>query len=214
MDVLILAAGLGTRMEDLTKDLPKSLLPVKGKPLIDYAFDLIKPLQIENIFVNTHYQANLIQLHIKKNYENIRISLEPEILGTGGGIKKIHQNDLLVLNTDNLWQAQFAQEIKRAWEFFRNNKNIDNLLLTKSNSDFHDLEILPDQSIQFPSSKCNAQFQGCHFIRQGVLQDYPEIFNIPSYWNKCSEEKKLFSFLTTTENTHIGTRDLYLKYSN
>ena len=214
MDVLILAAGLGKRMEDLTKDLPKPLLPVKGKPLIDYAFELIKPLQIENTFVNTHYHADLIQSHIKKNYENIRISLEPEILGTGGGIKKIHQNDLLVLNTDNLWQAQFGQEINRAWEFFQNNKNIDNLLLTKSNSHFHDLEILPDQSIQFPSNKCNAQFQGCHFIRQGVLKNYPDKFNIPSYWYKCSKENKLFSFMTTTENTHIGTKDLYLKYSN
>ena len=214
MDVLILAAGLGTRMEDLTKDLPKPLLPVKGKLLIDYAFDLIKPLQMENIYVNTHYHADLVQSHINKNYENIKISFELEILGTGGGIKKIHQNDLLVLNTDNLWQQQFAQEIKSAWDFFQNNKNIDNLLLTKTNSDFHDLEILHDQSIQFPSSQCNAQFQGCHFIRQGVLQDYPEIFNIPSYWNKCSEEKKLFSFLTITENTHIGTKDLYLKYSN
>ena len=184
MDVLILAAGLGTRMEDLTKDLPKPLLPVKGKPLIDYAFDLIKPLQTENIYVNTHYHADLVQSHISKNFENINISFEPEILGTGGGIKKIHQNDLLVLNTDNLWQQQFAQEIKSAWDFFQNNKNIDNLLLTKTKSDFHDLEILHDQSIQFPSSQCNAQFQGCHFIRQGVLQDYPEIFNIPSYWNK------------------------------
>ena len=48
MDVLILAAGLGTRMEDLTKDLPKPLLPVKGKPLIDYAFDLIKSVQKES----------------------------------------------------------------------------------------------------------------------------------------------------------------------
>ena len=93
MDVLILAAGLGTRMEDLTKDLPKPLLPVKGKPLIDYAFELIKSLQIENTFVNTHYHSDNIQSHIKKNYENIRISLEPEILGTGGGIKKIQQND-------------------------------------------------------------------------------------------------------------------------
>ena len=214
MDVLILAAGLGTRMEDLTKDLPKPLLPVKGKPLIDYAFELIKPLQIENTFVNTHYHADLIQSHIKKYYENIRISLEPKILGTGGGIKKIHQNDLLVLNTDNLWQEQFVQEIKSAWDHFQNNQNIDNLLLTKTMSVSHDLEILPDQSIQFPSIQYNAQFQGCHFIRQGVLEDYPDIFNIPSYWNKCSEEKKLFSFLTTIENTHIGTKDLYLKYSN
>ena len=214
MDVLILAAGLGTRMQDLTKDLPKPLLSVKGKPLIDYAFDLIKPLQTKNIYVNTHYHADLVQSHINKNYENIKISFELEILGTGGGIKKIHQNDLLVLNTDNLWQQQFAQEIKSAWDFFQNNKNIDNLLLTKKNSDFHDLEILPDQSIQFPSRQCNAQFQGCHFIRQGVLQDYPKIFNIPSYWNKCSEAKTLFSFLTTSENTHIGTKDLYLKSSN
>ena len=214
MDVLILAAGLGSRMEDLTKDLPKPLLPVKGKLLIDYAFDLIKPLKIENIFVNTHYHADLIQSHINKNYENIKISLEPEILGTGGGIKKIHQNDLLVLNTDNLWQQHFAQEIKSAWDHFLNNQNIDNLLLTKTKSDFHDLEILPDQSIHFPSNQCNAQFQGCHFIRKGVLEDYPDIFNIPSYWNKCSEEKKLFSFSTTTVNTHIGTKDLYLKYSN
>ena len=214
MDVLILAAGLGTRMGDLTKDLPKPLLPVKGKPLIDYALNLIEPLQTKNIFVNTHYHADLIQLHISKNYENIKISFEPEILGTGGGIKKIHQNDLLVLNTDNLWQAQFAQEIKSAWDHFQNNLNIDNLLLTRSKSDFHDLEILPNQSIQFPSNQCNAQFQGCHFIRQGVLENYPDKFNIPSYWNNCSKENKLFSFMTTIENTHIGTKDLYLKYSN
>ncbi len=214
MDVLILAAGLGTRMGDLTKDLPKPLLPVKGKPLIDYAFNLIEPLQTKNIFVNTHYHADLIQLHISKNYENIKISFEPEILGTGGGIKKIHQNDLLVLNTDNLWQAQFAQEIKSAWDHFQNNLNIDNLLLTRSKSDFYDLEILPNQSIQFPSNQCNAQFQGCHFIRQGVLENYPDKFNIPSYWNNCSKENKLFSFMTTIENTHIGTKDLYLKYSN
>ena len=52
------------------------------------------------------------------------------------------------------------------------------------------------------------------FIRQGVLENYPDKFNIPSYWNNCSKENKLFSFMTTIENTHIGTKDLYLKYSN
>ncbi|MDA1350471.1 MAG: sugar phosphate nucleotidyltransferase [Proteobacteria bacterium] len=212
MDVLILAAGLGTRMEELTQDLPKPLLLVQGKPLLEYALNLIQHLPTNKIFVNTHYHAKLINSYIKKNYKNIHISWEPEILGTGGGIKKIHQNDLLVLNTDNVWLPQFAQEIELAWHHFQNNQNIDNLLLTKSTSKSFDLEIQPDESIQFPSNACNAHFQGCHFIRQGVLRDYPEKFNIPLYWEKCSKEKKLFSFLTTTENTHIGTKDLYLKY--
>ena len=212
MDVLILAAGLGTRMEELTQDLPKPLLPVQGKPLLEYAFNLVQPLKPNQIYVNTHYHAKLIDSYIKKNYKNIHISWEPEILGTGGGIKKIHQNDLLVLNTDNVWLPQFAQEIELAWHHFQNNQNIDNLLLTKSTSKSFDLEIQPDESIQFPSNACNAHFQGCHFIRQGVLRDYPEKFNIPLYWEKCSKEKKLFSFLTTTENPHIGTKDLYLKY--
>ena len=214
MDVLILAAGLGTRMEELTQDLPKPLLPVQGKPLLEYAFNLIQPLKPNQIYVNTHYHAKLIDSYIKKNYENIHVSWEPEILGTGGGIKKIHQNDLLVLNTDNIWTSQFTQEIESAWQYFQNHQHIDNLLLTRRTSKSFDLEILPDESIQFPSNTCNAQFQGCHFIRQGVLREYPEKFNIPAYWKKCSMEKKLFSFTTTAENTHIGTKDLYLKYTN
>lgn len=214
MDVLILAAGLGTRMEELTQDLPKPLLPVQGKPLLEYAFNLIQPLKPNQIYVNTHYHAKLIDSYIKKNYENIHVSWEPEILGTGGGIKKIHQNDLLVLNTDNIWTSQFTQEIELAWQYFQNHQHIDNLLLTRRTSKSFDLEILPDESIQFPSKACNAQFQGCHFIRQGVLREYPEKFNIPAYWKKCSMEKKLFSFTTTAENTHIGTKDLYLKYTN
>jgi N-acetyl-alpha-D-muramate 1-phosphate uridylyltransferase len=214
MDVLILAAGLGTRMEELTQDLPKPLLPVQGKPLLEYAFNLVQPLKPNQIYVNTHYHAKLIDTYIKKNYENIHVSWEPEILGTGGGIKKIHQNDLLVLNTDNVWTSQFTHEIELAWQYFQNHQYIDNLLLTKRTSKSFDLEILPDESIQFPSNTCNAQFQGCYFIRQGVLREYPEKFNIPTYWKKCSMEKKLFSFTTTAENTHIGTKDLYLKYTN
>jgi N-acetyl-alpha-D-muramate 1-phosphate uridylyltransferase len=189
-------------------------LPVQGKPLLEYAFNLVQPLKPNQIYVNTHYHAKLIDTYIKKNYENIHVSWEPEILGTGGGIKKIHQNDLLVLNTDNVWTSQFTHEIELAWQYFQNHQYIDNLLLTKRTSKSFDLEILPDESIQFPSNTCNAQFQGCHFIRQGVLREYPEKFNIPTYWKKCSMEKKLFSFTTTAENTHIGTKDLYLKYTN
>ena len=63
MDVLILAAGLGTRMGDLTKDLPKPLLPVKGKPLIDYAFNLIEPCR-RKIFLSIRITMQILFNHI------------------------------------------------------------------------------------------------------------------------------------------------------
>ena len=61
MDALILAAGFGSRMGDLTEKIPKPLLNVNQKPLITYALELIESLSLDNIYVNTHYQANILQ---------------------------------------------------------------------------------------------------------------------------------------------------------
>ena len=63
MDALILAAGLGSRMEDLTKEIPKPLLEIKDKPLISYALDITSKIQFENIYVNTHYQAEKLKIY-------------------------------------------------------------------------------------------------------------------------------------------------------
>ena len=112
MDALILAAGFGSRMGDLTEKIPKPLLNVNQKPLITYALELIESLSLDNIYVNTHYQANILQKFLKQNYPHIKISHEVNILGTGGGIKKIQNQDILILNTDNLWQPEFNKEIK------------------------------------------------------------------------------------------------------
>ena len=125
MNILVLAAGYGNRMDDLTKNIPKPMLKINQKMLIDYAIEIAQKISHQRIFVNTHYQNQILESYIKENYIDIFISHEPNILGTGGAIKKIQNDDLLVLNTDNLWQETFVNEIKESINFFNEHPNLD-----------------------------------------------------------------------------------------
>lgn len=109
MKALILAAGLGTRLRPMTEKTPKALLLVDGRPLIYYALKLLQKHGVHDVVVNLHHLGDLIQKEIGDGGKfgmTIRYSWEPEILGTGGGIKKAAQlldgNDFLVLNSDVL----------------------------------------------------------------------------------------------------------------
>ena len=211
MNILVLAAGYGNRMDDLTKNIPKPMLKKNQKMLIDYAIEIAKKISHQRIFVNTHYQNQILESYIKENYLDIFISHEPKILGTGGAIKKIQNDDLLILNTDNLWQETFVNEIKESINFFNENKNVENLLLVNSNSKIFDLEIKNENLINFPSINHNTQFQGCHLIRNKSLNHYPDVFNIQDYWINSSIEGKLYGYETVSINPHVGTKELYLK---
>ena len=109
MKAFILAAGLGTRLKDLTKDLPKPLLKVKGKSLIEWNILKLKRAGFEHIIINTHYLGDLIEDHIGNGEKfNLKISYsrEEEILGTGGALIKakdlIGRDTFLILSGD-LW---------------------------------------------------------------------------------------------------------------
>lgn len=109
MNAFILAAGLGTRLKDLTKDLPKPLLKVKGKSLIEWNILKLKRAGFEHIIINTHYLGDLIEDHIGNGEKfNLKISYsrEEEILGTGGALIKakdlIGRDTFLILSGD-LW---------------------------------------------------------------------------------------------------------------
>ena len=212
MDALILAAGYGMRMDNLTKDIPKPLLKIKNKTLISYAVDLIKNMSFDKIYINTHYKHNLLERFVSENYPDISISYEETILGTGGGIKKIQKNDIVILNTDNLWDQSFENELEGSIKFFEENKNFDNVLLINSKNYNFDLEVNNDGLINFPSKIYNTSFQGCHIIRKNSLHPYPEIFNIQDFWKDCSLNEKIYGYETTVTNAHVGTKDEYLKY--
>jgi len=212
MDALILAAGYGMRMENLTKDTPKPLLKIKNKTLISYAIDLIKNMSFDKIYINTHYKHNMLERFVSENYPDISISYEETILGTGGGIKNIQKNDIVILNTDNLWDQSFENELEKSIKFFDENKSFDSVLLINSKNNNFDLEVNNEGLINFPSKLYNTSFQGCHIIRKNSLHPYPEIFKIQDFWKDCSLNEKIYGYETTVINAHVGTKDEYLKY--
>lgn len=107
MKAMILAAGFGKRLGHLTQSTPKPLIKVKGQPLIKYHLSKLLAANYSQIVINTHYLSDEIINYVENEFNNdprITFSIEKEILGTGGGIKKaLHHfgnDDFLVLNSD------------------------------------------------------------------------------------------------------------------
>ncbi len=86
---MVLAAGLGTRLRPLTDRLPKPMVAVAGRPMIDTVLDRLAAVGVGEAVVNTHHLAEIIESHLAKRREpRIVFSRENEILETGGGIRK------------------------------------------------------------------------------------------------------------------------------
>jgi NDP-sugar pyrophosphorylase family protein len=119
MKAFILAAGLGTRLRSLGLDLPKVMVPVGGKPLLEHHLDLFRRQGIRELIINLHYLPEKITGHFgdgSKFGVKITYSPEPELLGTAGAVKKMERELLeetfLVFYGDNLVRVEFAPLIE------------------------------------------------------------------------------------------------------
>ncbi len=128
---MVLAAGLGTRMQPLTKTRPKPLIPLAGKTLIDRVLDHLDSARANKIVVNTHYKADILKQHLV-NRSGVVLSQEPELLETGGGVKnalpQIGSEPFFVVNSDAVWldgPTRTLQRMACAW----NHEKMDALLL-------------------------------------------------------------------------------------
>lgn len=91
MKAMVLAAGLGTRFRPVTDSLPKPLVPLCNRPLVAWAIDSLVSAGVGEVVVNLHHHPELLRRWLDAEYSgrcDIRYSLEPEILGTGGGLRK------------------------------------------------------------------------------------------------------------------------------
>jgi mannose-1-phosphate guanylyltransferase len=119
MKVLLLAAGLGTRLKPLTDNCPKCLLEVKGKPILGIWIDYLSEIGVKTILINTHYLANKVENYINthKYQSNIELIYEKNILGTAGtlinNLDKFSDEDLLLIHADNYSEADIIELVEK-----------------------------------------------------------------------------------------------------
>jgi MurNAc alpha-1-phosphate uridylyltransferase len=121
---IVLAAGLGTRMREHSNEIPKPLVKVSGKALIDYALDRLTDVGVEQAVVNVHYMADALETHLaKRTKPRVIISDErKELMGTGGGVVKalarLGDQPFFYMNSDTLWIDGVKPNLVRLAEIF------------------------------------------------------------------------------------------------
>lgn len=126
---MLFSAGYGTRMGALTEKLPKPLIRVGGRTLLDYTLGLAEAITPRRIVANAHYHHTQISRHLSKT--DVKVSLElPDILETGGGLRQalplLGSGTVFTANTDAIWRGENPFVLaKNAWD----PKNMDALLV-------------------------------------------------------------------------------------
>jgi N-acetyl-alpha-D-muramate 1-phosphate uridylyltransferase len=131
---MVLAAGLGQRMLPITRTVPKPLVKVGGKALIDYSLDRLAEAGIETAIVNVHHLPDCLESHLRgRSKPAVVISDERDVLlETGGGIKRalplLGDAPFLTLNSDTLWIEGPTPNLTRLIESW-NPERMDILML-------------------------------------------------------------------------------------
>jgi D-glycero-alpha-D-manno-heptose 1-phosphate guanylyltransferase len=114
-EAIILAGGLGTRLQPVISDVPKCMAPVAGKSFLHYVIQFLQNSGVEHFVMSVGYLHEMIEEYLSKNYAHLyyTISLENEPLGTGGAIKlaldKCLDKNVLTCNGDTLYKIDISE---------------------------------------------------------------------------------------------------------
>lgn len=131
---MILAAGMGTRMRPLTDTLPKPLVPVAGKALIDHVLDTLDNAGVETVVVNVHYRADQLESHLlgRASPQIVLSDERDNLLDSGGGIVKalpqLGNEPFYLMNADTIWTESVTPNLARMASVF-DPSSMDGLLL-------------------------------------------------------------------------------------
>lgn len=192
--IMLFAAGFGTRMGALTKDRPKPLIQVAGKPLIEHAMAFVRDIAPLRVVANAHYKSEQIVEHFAGT--DVQVSVEmPDILDTGGGLKAalplLNADVLFTMNTDAVWDGPNPLKVlKSAWS-----SDTQALLLcvpktqTIGHSGTGDIDILPDGRAVWGTE---TVYSGVQIIRADLVSNWPETaFSLKAVWQDLTASGQL-----------------------
>ncbi len=215
---MLLAAGLGTRMKPLTDKLPKPLIEVGGRTLIDRVLDKLVAQGVTRAVVNVHYLADRLEAHLKKR-KDIEIVISDEraqVLETGGGVVKalplIGKDPFFVVNTDVTWATPGDMTFAKMAEAYDPNEMDALLLLAEMGATLGfrgpgDFFLNADGHVMRRGDKPSAPyvFAGTHITRPDLLRSYkPQPFSANIYWNAMGRTGRLFGTVMTPFWMHVG----------
>jgi NDP-sugar pyrophosphorylase family protein len=205
MKAMVLCAGFGTRLGDLTRELPKPMLPISGQPLLAYVLNHLKTQGFSQIAVNLHYQAETIRNWFgdgsRRNF-GLTYSYEESPLGTAGGVKKLEaffqaETAFLVQYGDVLTDQDF-----RAMVSFHQERGALATLLVHQRANSNSVVSLATdgQVIGFLERPTEAMRQAVKspWVNSGVCVCSPEILNFIPANKPCDLPRDVFTPLIST----------------
>lgn len=187
-EAIILAGGLGTRLQSVLSDKPKCMAPIHGKPFLSFLVDYLQASGIEKFIFSVGYMHDVVEKYLDENYSSLhfQIALESEPLGTGGAIKLACSigsgKNIIVCNGDTLFKIGTGE----LSTFHIKNKAACSLCLKPmENFDRYGVVTLKsDYSIQ--------SFQEKKYYDSGLINGGVYALNVEKFLNEDLPEK--FSF--------------------
>ena len=216
---MVLAAGLGTRMRTLTDAIPKPLVPLAGKPLLDHVLDRLKSAGVEKVVVNVHYMADQIEAHLSgRTAPQIVISDERDmLLDTGGGVARalpmLGEDTFFINNSDSVWiesAAPCLEQMARAW----NPDMMDTLLLLAPIHDTlgyqgrGDFDMNKDGLVSRldEGEEVPFVFTGVSLARKSLFEGCPEgKFSLNVLWDRSIARGRVYGMRLEGAWMHVGT---------
>ena len=216
---MILAAGLGTRMRPLTDTIPKPLVRLNDRALIDHVLDRLAAAGIKRAIVNVHHHADKLEAHLKsRKSPAIKISDERGVLlDTGGGVVHalpvIGKQPFLIHNSDSVWIEGMGNNLSRllsSWD----EERMDSLMLLATTTgslgydgqgDFH-MDAEGHLTRQSGPRLAPFVFAGVSIAHPRLFEKAPEgRFSLNTLWNAAIERRRLFGMRLDGLWMHVGT---------
>ena len=221
-NAMVLAAGLGTRMRPITNTMPKPLVRVAGKPMIDYVLDALVVAGVERAVVNVHHFADQMIEHLG-SYGGIEILISDErdaLMNSGGGLVKglklLDRSPTFVMNADLFWigdQALGRPNLTLLADFFDPSR-MDMALLcvpldrTTGHNGKRDFSMAPDGRLKRyqPGDPNPVVYAGAIALMPQLFDDAPQdAFNLNIYFDRAIADGRLYGTLLNGHWMTVGT---------